>query len=84
MVSLKLFSDHPCLGKGNVACTNCVSGSDRALPSCSTCLKSAQPCEYPSTAQKPGPKTGGRYLHQLSLHPQNVQFYELQISAFWT
>lgn len=33
-------------------------GSDRTLPSCTTCLKSTQFCDYPSVAQKPGPKTG--------------------------
>lgn len=41
--------------------------SDRTLPSCATCLKSGQSCEYPTSAQKPGPKTGKQNLSRSRL-----------------
>lgn len=50
--------------------------SDRTLPSCATCLKSGRPCEYPTSAQRPGPKTGERHPNNsclfLALHLRPV------------
>lgn len=45
-----------CTKSGSTPCPN--KDSDRLLPRCTLCERNSQPCVYPSTRLKPGPKQG--------------------------
>lgn len=55
---------------------SCNYDSDKLTPSCGICLRNAQDCHYPLTAQKPGPKLGN-YISSWAVYTKILIFIDV-------